>query len=183
MSAKQWLNGILTGESFPDLKKMREAKGIEDLVKQVKPGDSIYQAANDEKKRLEKQYRGDFRAAVASHGEAIEAGNANSCADKKQFGGAATAQQKYTNANTRQVTLPSYGARRVAPRKLPKNRGAAPVKDSTGRIRLRRSSHRNWLGGTIFADMWRLRLAFKAKLSIGRSGIPTTGHRCMVTTS
>jgi hypothetical protein len=127
--SKEWLDGILTGASFPDLKKAAGAKGLKALLKKVKPGDSIYEPANEEKKKLEKQYRGDFRAAVASHGVAVVAGNANSCADKKQFAAAATKQQEYTNKNTKKVKLPSYEKRKVT-KKLPKNRGVAPMADS-----------------------------------------------------
>lgn len=131
--SKEWLNGVLTGANFPDLNKALGAKGIKDLLAKVKPGDSIYQAANDKKKELERQYRGDFRASIASHGVAIEAGNKNSCLDKKQFGSAATDQQTWASKNTKRVTLPSYGARRVAPKRLPKRRGVSPCTNEGGR--------------------------------------------------
>jgi hypothetical protein len=130
---KEWLNGILTGASFPDLKKAKAAKGLEVLLKKIKPGQSIYKPANDEKKKLEKQYRGDFRAAINSHGVAVAAGNKNSCTDKKQFAAAATDQQTWANKNTKRITLPSYGARRVAPKKMPKNRGLSPVANASGK--------------------------------------------------
>uniref|UniRef100_UPI00286A60C7 hypothetical protein n=1 Tax=Chamaesiphon sp. OTE_75_metabat_556 TaxID=2964692 RepID=UPI00286A60C7 len=65
--AKAWLNEILTGANFPDLKKAAAATGLKELLKKVKTGDSIFEPVNDEKKKLEKQYRGDFRASIASH--------------------------------------------------------------------------------------------------------------------
>jgi hypothetical protein len=131
--SKEWLNGILTGASFPDLKKAAAAKGLKDLLAKVKPGESIFEPVNDKKKELEKQYRGDFKAAVASHGVAVGAGNKNSCADKKQFGASATKQQVWANQNTKKIRLPSYGARRVAPKKMPKTRGLSPVATASGR--------------------------------------------------
>ena len=124
---KEWLDGILSGASFPDLKKAVAAKGIKALLGKVKPGESIYDPVNEKKKELEKQYRGDFRAAVASHGIAIKAGNSNSCGDKKQFASAATDQQNWANQNTRRIILPSYGARKVTPKKMPRSRGLSPV--------------------------------------------------------
>jgi hypothetical protein len=130
---KEWLNGILTGASFPNLEKAAAAKGLKDLLGKVKPGESIYTPVNEKKKELEKQYRGDFRASIASHGEAVTAGNSNSCADKKQFGAAATSQQLWSNKNTKTIVLPSYGARRVAPKKMPKSRGVSPVANASGR--------------------------------------------------
>jgi hypothetical protein len=130
---KEWLDGILTGASFPDLKKATAAKGLKDLLRKFKPGESIFEHVNDEKKKLEKQYRGDFRAAVKSHGTAIIVGNQNSCGDKKQLGAAATDQQSWTNKNTRRVVLPSYGARKVAPKKMPKTRGVSPVANGGGK--------------------------------------------------
>ena len=144
---KDWLNGILTGASFPDLKKAAAAKGLEDLLKKVKPGQSIYEPANKKKKELEKQYRGDFRAAVMSHGIAVEAGNKNSCFDKKQFAGESISQQNATNRTTARVVLPSYGARRVAPKRMPKNRGVAPVVNSNGRQPNHPSISRAKVGG------------------------------------
>jgi hypothetical protein len=130
---KEWLDGILSGASFPDLKKAVAAKGIKALLEKVKPGESIYDPINEKKKELEKQYRGDFRAAIASHGVAITAGNKNSCGDKKQFAAGATEQQAWTNRNTKQITLPSYDERRVTPRKMPKSRGLAPIANSQNR--------------------------------------------------
>ncbi len=144
---KEWLNGILTGKSFPDLQKAQSAKGLKALLKKVKPGQSIYEPANDKKKELEKQYRGDFRAAVASHGVAVAAGNQNSCVDKKQFAAAATAQQTWTNKNTKQIVLPSYGARRVAPQRMPKNRGLSPVANPSGKQPTHPSIARAKFGG------------------------------------
>jgi hypothetical protein len=131
--SKEWLNGILTGASFPDLKKAAAAKGLKSLLKKVEPGQSIFEPVNEKKKELEKQYRGDFKAAIASHGIAVTAGNQNSCADKKQFAAAATDQQVWTNKNTKKITLPSYGARRVAPRKMPRTRGLSPVANISGK--------------------------------------------------
>lgn len=130
---KEWLNGILSGSSFPDLKKAAAAKGVKALLTQVKPGESIYEPVNEEKKKLEKQYRGDFRAAIASHGVAVTQGNQNSCVDKKQFGAGATKQQEWANQNTRKITLPSYGARKVSPKKLPRTRGLSPIANVKGR--------------------------------------------------
>ncbi len=131
--SKPWLNGILTGASFPDLKKAFAAKGVRELLKKVKPGDSIYEPANEKKKELEKQYRGDFRASIMSHGVAVAAGNNNSCADKKQFAAVATKQQENTNRNTKKVKLPSYKRRRVVKRKRPKPRGVAPLVNRRGK--------------------------------------------------
>jgi hypothetical protein len=131
--AKAWLNEILTGASFPDLKKAAAATGLKGLLKKVKTGDSIFEPVNDEKKKLEKQYRGDFRASIASHKVAVAAGNKNSCTDKKQFAAAATDQQKFANKITKKVQLPSYGQRRVAPKNMPKRRGASPVADASGK--------------------------------------------------
>jgi hypothetical protein len=144
---KEWLNGILTGASFPDEAKAAGAKGLKDLLKKVKPGDSIYEPANEEKAKLEKQYRGDFRASIMSHGVAVAAGNSNSCADKKQFGAAATDQQNYTNKNTKRIVLPSYGARRVAPKKMPKSRGLSPVANGSGNQPAHPSIARALMGG------------------------------------
>jgi hypothetical protein len=144
---KRWLNGILTGASFPDEQKAAAAKGLKDLLGKVKPGQSIFEPANEEKAKLEKQYRGDFRAAVMSHGVAVAAGNSNSCADKKQFGAAATDQQLYTNKQTKRIELPSYGARRVAPKKMPKSRGLSPVANGAGKQPAHPSIARAKLGG------------------------------------
>jgi hypothetical protein len=144
---KEWLNGILTGASFPDEQKAAAAKGLKDLLSKVKPGQSIFEPANEEKARLEKQYRGDFRAAVMSHGVAVAAGNSNSCADKKQFGAAAIDQQLYTNKNTKRIELPSYGARRVAPKKMPRSRGLSPVANGAGKQPAHPSIARAKLGG------------------------------------
>jgi hypothetical protein len=144
---KEWLNGILNGSSFPDLKKAAAAKGIKDLLTKVKPGDSIFEVANEEKARLEKQYRGDFRASIASHGIAVTAGNKNSCIDKKQFGAEAAAQQDWANQNTNQIVLPSYGARRVSPNKLPKARGLSPVANAKGEQPVHPSIARAKIGG------------------------------------
>ncbi len=144
---KEWLNGILTGKSFPDLKKAQTAKGLKVLLKKIKPGQSIYEPANEKKKELEKQYRGDFRAAVASHGVAVAAGNKNSCTDKKQYAAAAKSQQTWTNKNTKKVKLPSYGKRRVAPKKLPKNRGLSPVANASGKQPRHPSIARAKVGG------------------------------------
>jgi hypothetical protein len=144
---KEWLNGILTGASFPDEQKAAAAKGLKDLLSKVKPGQSIFEPANEEKAKLEKQYRGDFRAAVMSHGVAVAAGNSNSCADKKQFGAAAIDQQLYTNKNTKRIELPSYGARRVAPKKMPRSRGLSPVANGAGKQPAHPSIARAKLGG------------------------------------
>jgi hypothetical protein len=144
---KEWLNGILTGASFPDLEKAKAAKGLESLLKKVKPGQSIYEPANKEKKKLEQHYRGDFKAAIASHGVAVAAGNKNSCADKKQFGSASADQQNWANKNTKQIILPSYGARRVAPKKMPKNRGLSPIANASGRQPAHPSIARAKVGG------------------------------------
>jgi hypothetical protein len=124
---------LWSNADFPDLKKAFGAKGLKDLIQKIKPGESIYEIANDEKKKLEKQYRGDFRAAIMSHGGAIAAGNKNSCADKKQLSEVATQQQRRNNENTRQIKLPSYGKRRVVAKRLPKRRGLSPAKDSQQR--------------------------------------------------
>jgi hypothetical protein len=144
---KEWLDGILTGASFPDLKKAAAAKGLKDLLKKVKPGQSIFEPVNEEKKKLEKQYRGDFKAAIQSHGIAIAAGNKNSCGDKKQFAAAATDQQNWANKNTRKIVLPSYGARTVAPKKMPKSRGISPIANSSGRQPPHPSISRAKVGG------------------------------------
>jgi hypothetical protein len=144
--AKPWLNEILTGSSFPDLKKAGLAKGLKDLLSKVKPGESIFEPVNDEKKKLAKQYRGDFRAAMISHGVAVAAGNRNSCDDKRQLAAAATSQQNYTNQNTRRVNLPSYKPRKVAPRKMPRTRGASPLTDASGRQPPHPSITRTMLG-------------------------------------
>lgn len=131
--SKPWLNDILTGASFPDLKKAIGAKGIRELLKKVKPGDSIYEPANEKKKELEKQYRGDFRASIISHGVAVAAGNNNSCADKKQYAAVATKQQQRTNRATKKVKLPSYKRRRVVKGKRPKAKGVAPLVNRRGK--------------------------------------------------
>jgi hypothetical protein len=144
---KEWLNGILTGASFPDLEKAKAAKGLETLLKKIKPGQSIYEPANKEKKKLEQQYRGDFKAAIASHGVAIAAGNKNSCADKKQFASASADQQTWANKNTKQIILPSYGARRVAPKQMPRNRGLSPIANASGRQPAHPSIARAKVGG------------------------------------
>jgi hypothetical protein len=144
---KEWLNGILNGASFPDLKKAAAAKGLKDLLKKVKPETSIFEPVNEEKKKLEQKYRGDFKAAVQSHEIAISAGNSNSCGDKKQFAAAATDQQTWTNKNTRLIVLPSYGARTVAPKKMPKSRGLSPIANSKGKQPAHPSIARAKVGG------------------------------------
>jgi hypothetical protein len=144
---KEWLDGILTGANFPDLKKAEAAKGLKDLLKKVKPGHSIFEPVNDEKKKLEKQYRGDFKAAIQSHGIAITVGNSNSCGDKKQFAAGATDQQGWANKNTRKIVLPSYGARTVAPKKMPKSRGVSPVANANGQQPQHPSIARAKVGG------------------------------------
>jgi hypothetical protein len=130
---KEWLTGILTGASFPDLKKAAAAKGVKALLKKFKQGESIYEPANEKRKELEKQYRGDFKASVISHGVAVAAGNQNSCADKKQLAASATNQQNWANKNTRTIVLPSYGSRRIAPKSMPRSRGVSPVANASGR--------------------------------------------------
>jgi hypothetical protein len=130
---KEFLTEIFSGAAFPDLQKAKTAEGIKTLLKTFKPGESIYEPANKKKKELEKQYRGDFRAFVASLGVANAAGNKNSCADKKQFGSSAGSQQSWANKNTKTIVLPSYGGRKIVPKKLPKSRGVSPVANSSGK--------------------------------------------------
>jgi hypothetical protein len=144
---KEWLNGILSGASFPNLEKAAAAKGIKDLLENFKEGQSIYEPANQKKKELEQQYRGDFKASIASHAVAIKAGNKNSCADKKQFAAAATSQQDWANKNTKKIELPSYGARKVTPLKMPKSRGVSPVATTSGRQPQHPSISRVKVGG------------------------------------
>lgn len=145
---KEWLNGILTGASFPDFKKAAAAKGLEDLLKKVEPDESIFEPVNKKKKELEKQYRGDFVAAIQSHEIAINAGNKNSCKDKKQFAAGAKKQQDWAIKNTKKVVLPSYGARKIAPKKMPKTRGVSPMADKKGKQPLHPSIARTKLGGS-----------------------------------
>ncbi len=123
---EQW-----NGKDFPDLKKALLGKTLEKLLAEIPTGESIFEPANKEKKRLEQQHRGNFIAAIRSHAVAVRAGNSNSCTDKKQFGAAAQQQQNWASKNTKKVKLPSYGARRVT-RNLPTRRGAAPVKNAAG---------------------------------------------------
>jgi hypothetical protein len=130
---KEWLDGILNGASFPDLKKAAAAKGLKELLNKIDTDKSIFEPVNEKRNKLEEQYRGDFKAAVLSHGIAITAGNSNSCADKKQFGAAATDQQKWTNKNTRLIVLPSYEKRKVTPNKMPKSRGISPIANIKGK--------------------------------------------------
>lgn len=137
---EQW-----NGKDFPDLKKALAGKTLEKLLKQIPQGDSIYEPANEEKRRLEKQHRGNFVAAIRSHAVAVTAGNSNSCTDKKQFGATAQQQQNWTSKNTKKAKLPSYGARRVT-RNLPTRRGAAPVKNTVGQQPVAPSLSRARLG-------------------------------------
>ena len=135
-----------SGKDFPDLKKALLGKSLEKLLLKIKPGESIFEPANNEKKKQEKQYRGNFIAAVRSHGVAVEAGNSNSCLDKKQLGAAATTQQNWGSKNTKKVALPSYGKRKVT-KPLPKRRGVAPVRNSRGLQPKHPSLSRANLGG------------------------------------
>lgn len=130
---KKWLDEILTGTSFPDIKKAAAAKGLKDLLSKIKPGESIFEPVNDEKKRLEKQYRANFRSSVLSHGVGVSAGNSNSCRDKKQLAELAAKQQGWVNQNTRSIRLPSYGSRRLTPKNMPKTKGLSPVVDASGK--------------------------------------------------
>jgi hypothetical protein len=127
------ITGIFSGKAFPDLKKAFAAKGIRGLIEKIPEGDSIYEPANEKKRQLEKQYRGDFKASVQSHAVAVRAGNKNACLDKKQFGELSESQQTYSNKVTKAVSLPSYGRRKFAAKKLPKNRGVSPLANSAGR--------------------------------------------------
>jgi hypothetical protein len=144
---KEWLNGILSGASFPDEKKAAAAKGLKDLLKKVEPGQSIFEPANEKKAQLLKQYQGDFKASILSHGVAVEAGNQNSCNDKKQFGAAATDQQEYANKVTEVIELPSYGERKVAPKKMPKSKGISPIANVRGKQPIHPSIFKIKVGG------------------------------------
>jgi hypothetical protein len=138
---EQW-----NGADFPDLKKALLGKSLEKLLTEIPKGESIFEPANKEKKRLEQQHRGNFIAMVRSQAVAVAAGNSNSCLDKKQFGAAAAQQQTYAAKVTKKATLPSYGQRRVT-KKLPKRRGVAPVRNAAGKQPAAPSISRAAFGG------------------------------------
>ncbi|NJR31631.1 MAG: hypothetical protein HC778_00570 [Chamaesiphon sp. CSU_1_12] len=146
--SKEWLEGILSGASFPNLDKAVAAKGLKELLSKIKPGESIYEPVNEKKAELEKQYRGDFRAAILSHGAGGCGGGIRIAVPIRNN----LPLLRKTNNNGRTRTLrkscyPATGARRVAPKKLPKNRGVSPVANAAGRQPATPSIGRTKVGG------------------------------------
>ena len=121
------------GDAFPDLAKANAAKPLTDLVaKLIKDDKELYQIADDEKFKQRKQLEVDFCSFSMSQRTAVEAGNSNACADKKQFDSIAAQQQTYRSNLDVAVRLPGstttkpYGNGKTQT-KLPKPRTAGAV--------------------------------------------------------
>ena len=95
------------GDSFPDLAKAKLAKPITDLIaKLLKQDKELYQIAEDEKQKRRKQLVNDFNSFVISNAKAVEAGNTNSCTDKKQMEDIATQQDDERRKKDEVINLP-----------------------------------------------------------------------------
>jgi hypothetical protein len=130
------------GDVFPDVNKAKKAKPITDLVAKMMSDDKeLYQIAQDEKVKLQKQLKTDFCSFEISQKSAIESGNANACADKAQFDNIAKQQAKSKIKAESSVKLPGsntfkpYGKSKKQT-ELPKQRSAGAIK---GGIRANRN--------------------------------------------
>lgn len=121
------------GDLFPDLEKANAAKPITDLVSKLLSEDKeIYDIANDEKEKRRKQLAIDYCSFEKSQKTAVEAGNKNSCADKKQFDDIAKQQADNRRKQDKSIKLPPSGTTRPygngkKQTKLPKPRTSSAV--------------------------------------------------------
>jgi hypothetical protein len=98
------------GDAFPDLDKANAAKPITDLVSSLIADDKeIYQIANDEKDKRRNQLKIDYCSFEQSQKTAIDRGNKNACADKKQFDSISTQQATARGLVESAIKLPPSG--------------------------------------------------------------------------
>ena len=130
------------GDIFPDLAKAAKAKPITDLIaKLLKQDKEIYQVAEDEKQKRRKQLVNDFNSFVISNPKAVEAGNTNSCADKKQMDEIAIQQEDERRKKDTEINLPDSNSKSLYGSKTTQT--ALPALRTAGAIRGGAKTNRN----------------------------------------